>query len=142
MDTGHKSRYASLMASLEVKRLRMSEKRVASMVQQEDDRNDESTSKSSGEECTSPRLTLGNIWQDDHVLKFVNDKGEKFWRCLWCRQHFSQWNSTKAIHHLNQRKGCDIKVRFEIKMRAVFGLVFPVLTASLPWSFTKALFRI
>jgi uncharacterized C2H2 Zn-finger protein len=54
---------------------------------------------------------LTSIWDDDHVQREKTVTGEKFWKCLRCDRKFSQWNSTKAIYHVNQFTGCDIQVR-------------------------------
>lgn len=101
MESQH--RYACLMVSLEVKRKRISEKRVADLDDNLDNGNKDSPS-------TTALPSVGSVWKDTNVLKIQNKQGEKSWQCLWCNQHFSQWNATKAIHHLNRRKGCDIKV--------------------------------
>jgi hypothetical protein len=102
------------MLSLEVKRKRISEKRGASVHDLEDN------SQNITVVCppTTPLLSVGSVWEDKKVLKWQNEKGEKSWQCLWCQQHFSQWNATKAIHHLNRRKGCDIKVRNDLIVTA------------------------
>lgn len=73
----------------------------------------DSSNESSEESVTTPTelVKVGSVWEDDKIKKWTDQKGQKFWRCFWCNQRFSQWNATKTIHHLNRRKGCDIKVR-------------------------------
>jgi transposase-like protein len=54
---------------------------------------------------------LKSIWEDEHVTKLpIIDGGQRQWKCLWCNNTFNQWNSTKAIYHLNRVKGYSIKV--------------------------------
>ncbi|KAL3943289.1 MAG: hypothetical protein SGBAC_002660 [Bacillariaceae sp.] len=110
IDECSKRRYEELMRILEAKRKRISNKRVANMVQFQPSAGD-SSNESSEESVTTPTelVKVGSVWEDDKIKKWTDQKGQKFWRCFWCNQRFSQWNATKTIHHLNRRKGCDIK---------------------------------
>jgi hypothetical protein len=41
-------------------------------------------------------------------IKFIDSKGQKQWKCLWCGLTFQCWNATKALHHVNKVKRGDI----------------------------------
>ncbi|CAJ1966485.1 unnamed protein product [Cylindrotheca closterium] len=109
IDDDSKRRYSELMKILEAKRKRISNKRVANMIQYQP--SSDSSNESCEESVATPTemVKVGSVWEDDKIMKWSDQKGQKFWRCLWCDQRFSQWNATKTIHHLNRRKGCDIK---------------------------------
>lgn len=83
-------------------------------ISQADQLQDTSPTSDTQDESKAPAETtiapVGSVWDCEHVERGKKpNSGDKFWKCLWCHKTFSQWNSTKAIYHLNQTKGCDIK---------------------------------
>ena len=52
-----------------------------------------------------------NIWEDNKVEKFVDDKDSKQkWRCLHCLYLGIGWNTTKATAHVAKVRGHDIAI--------------------------------
>jgi hypothetical protein len=55
---------------------------------------------------TEPRfLTINYIL---FVYQFIDSKGQKQWKCLWCGLTYQTWNATKALSHVNKIKRSDI----------------------------------
>ena len=40
--------------------------------------------------------------------QFIDSKGQKQWKCLWCGLTYQTWNATKALYHVNKVKRSDI----------------------------------
>eukprot|EP00980_Cylindrotheca_fusiformis_P000736 scaffold174_cov98-Cylindrotheca_fusiformis.AAC.5 len=119
IDKLSQERYVRLMVSLEVKRKRISEKRVAFLEDVDGSGGGGGGVDANSSQCPpiSSLPSVGSVWKDPKITKIQNEHGEKYWKCLWCDNYFSQWNATKAIHHLNKRKGCDIKMDESSKHR-------------------------
>jgi hypothetical protein len=62
-------------------------------------------------ESDSSTLThpLNNIWEDNMVTKIVEEGGLQVWQCNWCKAVFKHWNVTKALCHLLQMTGGNVK---------------------------------
>jgi hypothetical protein len=59
------------------------------------------------EEGTGKHLNV--IWDDDKIEKYIDNNGKQHWRCLWCKRSFQHWNATKALYHVNKKKGGAVR---------------------------------
>ena len=50
------------------------------------------------------------------MIQFIDCKGQKQWKCLWCGLTYQTWNATKALSHVNKIKRSDIS---RCKSRAI-----------------------
>lgn len=55
------------------------------------------------------RKSLNTIWDDDKIEKYTDNKGQRYWKCLWCSRSFQHWNATKALFHVNKETGGDVR---------------------------------
>jgi hypothetical protein len=53
-------------------------------------------------------FNLSKIWDDSHLLCYVDDKNKKRWKCLWCNENYAGWHATKALIHLAKEPKMDI----------------------------------
>lgn len=52
---------------------------------------------------------LDTIWDSDMVCKSVDEKKGKVWTCFHCNTTHVQHNGTKALYHLAQQKGQNVR---------------------------------
>jgi hypothetical protein len=45
-------------------------------------------------------FNLNKIWDDSHLICYMDDKNKKRWKCLWCNENYAGWHATKALIHL------------------------------------------
>jgi hypothetical protein len=56
----------------------------------------------------APRMLI-TVWDDDMITRGKDAKGTPQWRCKWCNLSFLHLNATKALYHLSQMYGANIK---------------------------------
>ena len=52
-----------------------------------------------------------NVWDLLPVDKFIDSNdNKKKWKCLDCKETFTDWNLTKTLHHVARKKSNDIRI--------------------------------
>jgi hypothetical protein len=59
---------------------------------------------------TDSALNLNKIWDDGHLVYYLDDNQKKKWRCLWCNENYAGWHATKALIHLAKESKMDIAI--------------------------------
>jgi hypothetical protein len=49
--------------------------------------------------ATDSALNLNKIWDDGHLVCYLDDNQKKRWRCLWCNENYAGWHATNALIH-------------------------------------------
>ena len=63
-------------------------------------------------ESVNPSLDSNsvNVWDLLPVDKFIDSNdNKKKWKCLDCKETFTDWNLTKTLHHVARKKSNDIR---------------------------------
>ncbi len=64
---------------------------------------------------------LAKIWDDNHIMQYKDNAGEKCINCLCCNNMFSNWHATKMAWHLLGIKGKGLAVCNEAIPPEQFG---------------------
>jgi hypothetical protein len=40
-------------------------------------------------------FSLNKIWDDTHLLWYLDNNQKKYWHCLWCNENYGGWHATR-----------------------------------------------